>query len=757
MPDSPEQESPRSSAVFDSASSDEHNESAAAENERLARRVAEMESNAADVKQSRGAALNLMEGAVGSQHEVEGLNRDLQHEIVYRQRLETEERRIAERYRTLFEMVPVAVYTTDAEGVIQEFNQSAAQIWGGKPKAGKDRFVRGCRLHYPDGRPMALEDCPMARALRGEELKPWELEVIIEQKNGARRNVVVAPRPLVNARGNLIGAINCLYDLSERKRAEKSLVEAKRQQHLLYEFVQRRHDAETLNDIYAASADVILESVRCDRTSILLFDENNVMRFVYWRGLSDKYRRATDGHSPWTPDTENPRPILIENTAKAPDLAPKLRSVIKAEGIGALAFIPLTVNGKLIGKFMVYYDAPHNFTGAEMRLSQTISGQLSLAIERLVSERELREANERFRLLVDGAREYAIFMISPDNVITHWNKGAERVFGWTAHEAIGRSGELVFTPEDRKHEVEKKEIETALREGSASDRRWHLRRNGSRIWVDGVMHRLDDERTGALRGFAKIARDATAQRLEQEELERRVKERTAELTAANQELHLEITQRSRLEQEILLISEREKRQIGEELHDSLCQELAASAFLLKSHAEKIGKKQPKIMKALVEAAQTVNANVGLARDLARGLHPVELSSSGFISALNDLAYRINQSRKIECRFVCPRVVRIRDDSIVLNLYRIAQEAVNNAVKHARPSQITISLRRTRSALALEISDDGDGVSKKSVSKGMGLQIMQHRANVIGGRLTLESRTGGGTTVKCTLPGESRNS
>jgi PAS domain S-box-containing protein len=726
------------------------------ENERLAQRIAELESNAAEERQSRRAALNLMEDGVEPRHEVEGLNRDLQREIVYRQQLEMEERRIAERYRTLFEMVPVAVYTTDADGVIQEFNQHAVEIWGRKPNAGKDKFAAGYRLYYPDGRPMALKDSPMARSLRGEELKPWELEIVVEQESGVRRTVVVVPGPLLNAGGNLIGAINCLYDITDRKHAEKNLVEANRQQHILYEFVQRRHEAETLNEIYAASADVILESLRCHRTSILRFDENNVLRFVYWRGLSDQYRRATDGHSPWTRDAKNPQPILIEDIDKAANLAPQLRPVIKAEGIGALAFIPLTVDGKLIGKFMVYFNGPHHFTEAEMRLSQTISGQVSLAIERLSSERELREANERFRLLVEGAREYAIFMISPDNVIVHWNEGAERVFGWTADEAIGRSGELVFTPEDREHEVEKKEIETALREGSASDRRWHMRRNGSRIWVDGVMHRLDDERTGALRGFAKIARDATAQHLEQKELERRVKERTAELTTANKELHLEITQRSRLEQEILLISEREKRQIGEELHDSLCQELAASAFLLKSHAEKIGKKQPKIMKALLEAAQTVNANVGLARDLARGLHPVELSSSGFVSALNDLAYRINQSRKIECRFVCPRAVRIRDDSIVLNLYRIAQEAVNNAVKHARPSQITISLRRTRSALSLEITDDGEGVSKKSVGKGMGLQIMQHRANVIGGRLTVEPRAGGGTTVKCTLPGESRN-
>jgi PAS domain-containing protein len=121
------------------------------ENERLARRIAELESNAAEEKQSRRAALNLMEDAVEPRHEVEGLNRDLQREIVYRQQLEMEERRIAERYRTLFEMVPVAVYTTDAEGVIQEFNQHATEIWGLKPKAGRTNFPVALDFIIPTG------------------------------------------------------------------------------------------------------------------------------------------------------------------------------------------------------------------------------------------------------------------------------------------------------------------------------------------------------------------------------------------------------------------------------------------------------------------------------------------------------------------------------------------------------------------------------------------------------------------------------
>ncbi|HEV2095018.1 MAG TPA: PAS domain S-box protein, partial [Chthoniobacterales bacterium] len=166
----------------------------------------------------------------------------------------------------------------------------------------------------------------------------------------------------------------------------------------------------------------------------------------------------------------------------------------------------------------------------------------------------LRESEERFRVLVEGARDYAMFLLDPSNEITYWSKGAERVFGWSAEEAVGQSGELVFTSEDRAVEQEEKEIEKALRDGSASDRRWHLRKDGSRFWVDGVMRRLDDEKTGALRGFAKVARDASDQRDAEDalrhardELEQRVLERTAELMTMNNELQSAMNTRRQLE------------------------------------------------------------------------------------------------------------------------------------------------------------------------------------------------------------------
>ncbi len=364
----------------------------------------------------------------------------------------------------------------------------------------------------------------------------------------------------------------------------------------------------------------------------------------------------------------------------------------------------------------------------------------------------VRESEERFRYLVEGARDYAIFLLDPNNTIIHWNSGAERVFGWTAEEAIGKSGRLVFTLKDRKTKQEEQEIAIAMRDGSAPDKRWHLRKDGTRIWVDGVMHRLDDPHTGALRGFAKIARDATAEHEAKEDLERRVQQRTIELTKSNRKLRVEMDKRILLEQRILTIGERERRRIGDDLHDSLCQELAATAFFLETEAKKLEKARPRDATRFAEAARLVNKNVGLARDLARGLHPVGLRSGGLLNALRELAFRASQ-HNVVCRCDGARNVRVPDQAVSLNLYRIAAEAVNNSLKHAKPRNIVIELRRTGSVLLLQVRDDGKGFKTESHRKGMGLEIMCHRANVIGGQLQVESRTGAGTTVTCTVPGE----
>jgi len=376
--------------------------------------------------------------------------------------------------------------------------------------------------------------------------------------------------------------------------------------------------------------------------------------------------------------------------------------------------------------------------------------------DRKQAEEALRESEERFRLLVEGARDYAMFLMDQDNQITFWSGGAERVFGWPEEEAVGQTASFIFTPEDRKRGAVEEEIAIAMNEGRAPDKRWHLRKDGSRFWSDGVLMRLDDD--GGLRGFAKIAHDATEQREADDklrhahdELEQRVLERTAEIVQSHKDLQRTMAERQQLEKELLAVSERERRRIGEDLHDMVCQELTATALFLKSNAKTMAKRDPAVFGVLEEAAQTVNRNVVIARELARGLQAVELTASGLKSALHDLAAQACQSRVIKCQFKAARDVRVPDDTVALHLYRIAQEAVTNAVKHSGAKNVSITLDCNPNHVCVTVEDDGKGFQTKRRGKGLGLHMMRYRANALGGELKIMRRQGGGTEILCSIP------
>lgn len=167
-----------------------------------------------------------------------------------------------------------------------------------------------------------------------------------------------------------------------------------RQLQLIHQLTLAVVQADQLETIYEEALRGLQEVVGANRAAVLRFDEAGVMQFVAWRGLSDGYRQAAAGHSPWTPDTADPQPVLVSNIAEEASLAALANQII-GEGIHALGFIPLLYQGRLMGKFMLYYDQPHVFTVEEVQLAQTIAGHVAFAIARQQTTQALQEANDR--------------------------------------------------------------------------------------------------------------------------------------------------------------------------------------------------------------------------------------------------------------------------------------------------------------------------------------------------------------------------
>jgi PAS domain S-box-containing protein len=306
------------------------------------------------------------------------------------------------QYREILDSLPAAVYTTDAQGLVTYFNKAAIDLAGREPRIGVDRWCVSFRLQYPDGRPMPHEECPMALALT-QQRPVRGFEILVERPDGQRLPVMPFPTPLFDKAGAFCGAINLLVDISRRKSAETEVERRAAEQAALYRFTDRLYRAESDDEIYDAALDAIIDGLGCDRASVLLFDEAGVMRFVASRGLSGGYKAAVNGHSPWKASDRDPEPIFVPDIAASGE-SNALKAIVKAEGLTGLAFIPLTANGTLVGKFMAYYEKAHAFSDAERSLAVTIGRQLGFALDRRRTERTLRESMERLKLATEAGK-----------------------------------------------------------------------------------------------------------------------------------------------------------------------------------------------------------------------------------------------------------------------------------------------------------------------------------------------------------------
>ncbi|PSQ94867.1 MAG: chemotaxis protein, partial [Proteobacteria bacterium SW_6_67_9] len=328
--------------------------------------------------------------------------------------------------------------------------------------------------------------------------------------------------------------------------------------------------------------------------------------------------------------------------------------------------------------------------------------------ERREAEAELRRSEERYRLLMEGVEEYAIFLIDLEGRISTWNAGAEAIFGHAEDEIVGRPAAVIFTEEDRGGDAPRQEMETARREGQAADERWHVRADGSRFWASGVMTALYDP-TGDLRGFAKVMRDNTERR-----------EREQELNRLNEKLEERVAERTRevrrLVSQLVQAEERERRRIGQVLHDEVQQQIYGAEMTVRqlrrglpAEGEPLtGAVRQEKVEMLDQLEAILEESVEATRTLSAELGPSVLREEELSDILRWLAEHMQERYALTVETDVGEAPAVPDHDLRALLLRTGRELLFNVVKHAHVDRARLRARTEGADVIVQVSDAGDG-------------------------------------------------
>ncbi|WP_424140707.1 PAS domain S-box protein [Roseomonas chloroacetimidivorans] len=292
-------------------------------------------------------------------------------------------------------------------------------------------------------------------------------------------------------------------------------------QKVLADFGELALRSEGLNEILTEACRLVCEALGTERAKILEIEHANrtllLRAGVGWKpDLIGRLRLEMSEHSSETFSIEVGEPVITRNIREEDRF--EIPAFLKDAGVVALVNVPIFLpGGQAYGLLQVDATEPREFGEEDTEFLRTYATILGPVIDRLHKVHRLRATEERFRLVVEGARDYAIFVCDAEDRITDWFPGAEAVLGWTAEEAVGQSSSIIFTPEDRAAHVDEDEFETARWEGTAPNRRWHLRKDGAGVFIDGSVIALHGKE-GEVRGFLKIGQDITERRRAEEAL-----------------------------------------------------------------------------------------------------------------------------------------------------------------------------------------------------------------------------------------------
>lgn len=497
-----------------------------------------------------------------------------------------------------------------------------------------------------------------------------------------------------DAEGKVAGLFGIARNITERKRAEEALRQREEQLRLI-----------------ADSVPALISYVDVDHR----YQFNNAS-YEEWFGASREWSKG-----------RHVREVLGDSAYEA--VRPRIEAALSGRQVkfenevrragGEMRTVDVTYvphfgpDGRAMGLYVIACDVTeHKLAEAEIR-------RLNDELERRVLERTaaLRESEAQtvyiLNTVVDG-----IITMDERGIIEWFNAAAEQMFGYTVDEVIGRNVMLMSSPYR-----EKRDRSLARYRQTGIPRIIGTGREIAGLRKDGTTFPAELAVGGTYccgrRLFVGIVRD--------------------------------VTERKRLEREILEISAFEQRRIGQDLHDGLGQFLTGVACLSKVLEQTLAAKGlPEAIKA-AEIVTLVEQAIAQTSNLARGLYPVHLAAEGLVTALHELASHVGRLFDVSCHFQCEMPVRIHDNAVATHLYYIAREAVNNALRHGKAKQISMSLVRVNGRITLTVKDDGIGIpAVLQDHQGMGIHIMRYRTSMINGTLTIERDAGGGTIVACSF-------
>ncbi|MCS7033209.1 MAG: PAS domain S-box protein [Phycisphaerae bacterium] len=409
-------------------------------------------------------------------------------------------------------------------------------------------------------------------------------------------------------------------------------------------------------------------------------------------------------------------PVILEDLQQEK----RFRGSSLTRKYGIRSGLSTTIDGEAgpFGVLAVHTRQIREFTTDDAQFLKAAAGILASAIRQDRTAQALRESDARMRAIVTTAVD-AIITIDERGIIDSANPAAERLFGYDRNELAGRNVSVLM-PEPYRSEHDDY-IARYLRTGKAriigiGREVIAQRKDGTTFPINLAVSefRVDDRRM-----FTGIIHD--------------------------------LTDRRRLERRIIETAEAEQRRIGQDLHDGLCQHLTGIAFALQVLSRQLAARSAPEASAAARVQEMVDSAITQARQLARSLQPVEVVGGGLLVALKDLAAQVTELFNVSCVCRAGRRVEVVDPAVAGHLYRIAQEAVSNAVKHGRARSIVIDLQVAPDQVALAIHDDGIGLSRAAHDgKGLGLRTMAYRAHLIGGHLNIRPGDRGGTSVTCVV-------